>query len=323
MGPDNKPIGQEGAGADFEKQFPMSMAVMGGMPGMSDDTRQMNLDQLKFRQTNPGQALPSWLQDKGRWTAYNKDIADAQGNFDAFNKQAQVGTDLINQLKNDPDTLDKALNWMNTRGKLISPETARALPAMAPGAIDQKTYQAIEAIDQLGGQVYSEGFKSTGSRRTQQEVNAIVEGLSQLKSTGYDAQGYIKNALDPVLQHIQHGVAQNYGAAQQLDSVPDELKSKVGKIYLPGGDLYGGTGGKWANEPNLGIAKTETPPAAAPAASSAPGGGGAQAAPAPTGGGGQKLSDADLAAAKANIAKYGRDYVIKFLQGKGYDTSGL
>ena len=57
-------------------------------------------------------------------------------------------------------------------------------------------------------------------------------------------------------QHDLHaGAANAYGAAGQLDAMPDNLKfgsdgtPLVNPIYRPGGSLYGGQGGSWVNQP--------------------------------------------------------------------------
>lgn len=229
---------EDPSGAEFEKQFPMSMAIVGSIPGLSDLSKQRTLALQDWQGRNPGQTAPGFLTNDQEFSDYHKSLADAQGNFAGLNTQSQQALDTIARLKANPK-LGTALQVMSTTGGAGSDFLS------SYKLMDQNTKAAIDDLKLLGGQVYTEGFKSTGSRRTQQEVNAIVAGLSKVGN--YGEQNYGGNVLDPLADRIREGQAANYGAAQQLDTLPDSLKpsmAKIGSIYLPGGSLYSGQGGK-------------------------------------------------------------------------------
>ena len=236
-GPDGQPLGEAGAAAAFEKQFPMSMAIVGSIPGYSDADRQRMLSLQDWQSKNQGQTPPNFLTNNEAFTSYQKELGDAKSSFSAFNQQSNEALNTIDRLKNNPN-LDAALKVMSVTGGSGSDFATQY------GMMDPKTKQAIDDIKLLGGQVYTEGFKSTGSRRTQQEVNAIVAGLSKVGN--YGESNYANTVLNPLADRIKDGLAINYGGAQELDSVPDSLKPSLAKngIYLPGGSLYSGQGGK-------------------------------------------------------------------------------
>ena len=173
----------------------------------------------------------------------------------------------------------------------------------------------IAQMKQLSSQAYGEAFQSTGSRRTQQEVNNLKAALTQIGNINQpyelkDAKGNViggyKQQLDNFQNNIHTGVANAYGAAGQLDAVPDNLKfgsdgtPLVSSIYRPGGSLYGGRGGSWVNQP---------PPQS-------------QGAPA---GGGRALAGSDLDQVRAAIAANpgDRDRILSTVSKNGYSTGGL
>jgi uncharacterized membrane protein YgcG len=237
---------EDPTGAEFEKQFPMSMAITSTIPGLSDTDRQRVNMLGDWSRANPGQTAPTWLTNTTAFQNYQKDLGDAQGNFASFNQKSQETLDAIDRVKNNPK-LGAALTLLSTTGGFGSKFLSQY------GALDPDTKKAIDDIQLLSGQVYGDAFRATGSRRTQQEVAAITEGLSKLAKTGYSADDYKTVVLQPIQDRIQKGMANNYGAAQQLDSMPDKFKPLIDSIYLPGGSLYGGQGGDWARQPNRGV----------------------------------------------------------------------
>jgi hypothetical protein len=226
--------------------MPPEMLALGGI----SDPGYREFVLARTRAIQSGQALPPELQDYPTYQASKAakaklatdnaaDLSDAQGKLAPLNQRIDETNTIVERIKANPK-LDAALTYLTTTGG------AGAAAAAKSGMIDRQTYQAIQDIQQLSGQVYGEGFSSTGSKRTQQEVAAIVSGLSQLKATGISAQDYIDQALSPLQSHLQRGKANAFGAAGSLDDLPPELHMKVDPIYLPGGRLYAGAGGEWA-----------------------------------------------------------------------------
>ena len=226
--------------------MPPEMLALGGV----SDPGYREFVLARTRAIQNGQALPPELQDYPTYQASKAakaklatdnaaDLSDAQGKLAPLNQRIDETNTVVDRIKSNPK-LDAALTYLTTTGG------AGAAAAAKSGMIDRQTYQAIQDIQQLSGQVYGEGFSSTGSKRTQQEVAAIVSGLRQLKATGMSAQDYIDQALNPLQSHLQRGKANAFGAAGSLDDLSPELHMKVDPIYLPGGRLYAGAGGEWA-----------------------------------------------------------------------------
>jgi hypothetical protein len=97
-------------------------------------------------------------------------------------------------------------------------------------------------IQQLGGQVYGEGFRDAGaggSRRSTTEVAGLVSGLSQVNNTNLPESAY-RTQLQTLKTQMLRAKANNYAEAG-LDP-PDELKGYVDPSYYgQGGRLAGHT----------------------------------------------------------------------------------
>ena len=193
--------------------MPPEMLALGGV----SDPGYREFVLARTRAIQNGQALSPELQDYPTYQASKAakaklatdnaaDLSDAQGKLAPLNQRIDETNTIVDRIKSNPK-LDVALTYLTTTGG------AGAAAAAKSGMIDRQTYQAIQDIQQLSGQVYGEGFSSTGSKRTQQEVAAIVSGLSQLKATGMSAQDYIDQALNPLQSHLQRGKANAFGAA--------------------------------------------------------------------------------------------------------------
>jgi hypothetical protein len=172
------------------------------------------------------------------------DLSDALGKLPSFSQRIDETNMIVDRIKANPK-LDAALTYLTTTGGMGADKAAKS------GMIDPQTYQAIQDIQQLSGQVYGEGFNATGSRRTQQEVSAIVSGLSQLKATGMSGQDYIDKALNPLQSHMQRAKGNAFGAAGSLDDMPKSLRGLADPVYLPGGRLYSGGSADWAKDLEL------------------------------------------------------------------------
>ena len=101
---------------------------------------------------------------------------------------------------------------------------------MADLTPEEKT--VVANLKQLTASQYATAFTSTGSRRTQSEVQNIAASLSQLGNLTQPYESYSR-ALGSLRNLNQTGMANAYGAAGRLDEVPDDLKPLVNSIYLP------------------------------------------------------------------------------------------
>lgn len=167
------------------------------------------------------------------------------------------------------------------------------------------TTSALALYNKIMGNQYASGvqdFKGAG-RITQQELKQDLPGQSTMATRNQSQPDFTQGVQD-YINKLKLKRAQLYGQAGQLNSpdLSDDDYDKVNPIYKPGGDLYV-TGQTARAKP--------APADAAPAASSS------------SSGSLKSLSADDLAQAKTNIAKYGRDAVIAHLKANNYDTSGL
>jgi hypothetical protein len=237
--------------AQVNAVMPPEMLALGGV----SDPGYREFALARTRAIQSGQALPPELQDYPTYQASKAarvklssdnaaDLSDAQGKLAPLNQRIDETNTIVDRIKANPK-LDAALTYLTTTGGIGADKAAKS------GLIDPQTYQAIQDIQQLSGQVYGEGFSSTGSKRTQQEVAAIVSGLSQLKATGMSGQDYIDKALNPLQSHMQRAKGNAFGAAGSLDDMPKNLRGLVDLVYLPGGRLYSGSGGDWAKDLEL------------------------------------------------------------------------
>ena len=176
--------------------------------------------------------------------------------------------------------------------------------------LTQQEISTIMNMKQLSSQAYGEAFTSTGSRRTQQEVNNLKSGLSQIGNINqpYDdgkGGGYLPQ-LNKFSDQLNAGLANSYGAAGQLDAIPDSLKFDangqplVNPIYRPGGSFYGGQGRAWTTQPQP---KTQGQPS----------------------GGGKPLAGPDLDQVRSALAANPGDRarIHSTVQKNGYSTGGL
>jgi hypothetical protein len=116
-------------------------------------------------------------------------------------------------------------------------------------------------MKQLGGQIYGEAFTSLGgqSRRSTQEVAGIKSGLSQINDltqplVSPDGQSGYLPSLQRLQDKIHKGMANAYGAAGNLDAIPENLRFDasgqplVDPTFRPGGQ-FAGAGGAWLSHP--------------------------------------------------------------------------
>ena len=149
-------------------------------------------------------------------------------------------------------TDDSKEGWMGTWLTQHQQEWANLTPAEQAVAMQMK---------QTGGQVYGEAFGSLGnkSRRSTAEVSGIKAGLSQINDLTQPymspdgKSGYLP-ALNALQDQIHKGMANAYGAAGNLDAIPENLRwdqngqPLVDQSYRPGGQ-FAGQGGDWLNHP--------------------------------------------------------------------------
>ena len=149
-------------------------------------------------------------------------------------------------------TDDSKEGWFGTWLQQHQQQWANLTPAEQAVAMQMK---------QTGGQVYGEAFGTLGnkSRRSTAEVSGIKAGLSQINDLTQPYQspdgksGYLP-ALNALQDQIHKGMANAYGAAGDLDAIPENLRwdsqgnPLVDQTYRPGGPLAA-RGGSWLSNP--------------------------------------------------------------------------
>jgi hypothetical protein len=310
-----------------------------------------NLDERQYLQAQQAAAaMGQPFPDFATWTAQHQTAAavqktqgenllEAQNNFGAQTaKQNEIeritndiqnatnpdGTPVMQSILSDPRKKAAAMGLINASGDTGAIGSYLQQGSQWLAALTPQEQAAIANLKQLSSSQYATAFTSTGSRRTQQEVQNIAASLSQLSNLNQPYSSYM-DAFNNLHKLNQTGMANAYGAAQRLDEVPDNLKPLVNPIYLPAqtdekgnqirpkGSLYSGFGGDWATKPlPTTAAPTQQAPAPAPQADVTQN----QLRP---------LGNSDQARVRAAIAANPRDRaaIIARVQANGFSTGGL
>src|SRR5580704_6703675 len=332
---------------DINAQAPPSIMMGAGLANLGDRQFLVGQQQAIAENKKNGTPIPPQFQgDLANYQAVNQahaklladqanDLAESQAKFgDQTAKLTEVDriansiknavgpdgtTPVLQSIMDDPIKKAAAVGLMNASGDPGA--IGSAMQQAEASRLSPEEQSVIANLKQLTSSQYATAFTSTGSRRTQQEVQNIAASLSQLGNLN-QPYGTYKNAFDNLQKLNQTSMANAYGAAQRLDEVRDNLKPLINPIYLPAqydakgaqvrakGPLYTGAGGDWATKASAPSANA----AKVPAASAGPTSAGQPLKP---------LGPDDLAQAKTLMARDGRDAVIAHLKAKGYDTSGL
>ena len=157
-----------------------------------------------------------------------KDLLDAQQKAPAALQQMSDMDNVTNQLKGP---LNPALT------SIISSASARFAaeklldndPKTEPGDAMRQVYAsslssdqlaAVNQLKKLDAQIYGDAFQSTGSRRTQQEVANLKNGISPLKNFNQTPDAYISQFND-FQNQLHTTIANTYGAAGRVDEIPE------------------------------------------------------------------------------------------------------
>ena len=200
-----------------------------------------------------------------------KDLLDAQQKAPAAIQQMSDMDSIANQLKDGPLNVALKSILASPTAKIAAEKILETDPSKEPWDIT-KNYvyanmlssdqlQALQQLKKLDAQVYSDAFQSTGSRRTQQEVQNLKGGISTLMNFTQGPDAYMSQFND-FQNNLHKTMANTYGAAGRVDEIPDAIKwdtsdpknpkPMVDTAYLPNGDRYAGKGGQWANSPPAG-----------------------------------------------------------------------
>ena len=230
-----------------------------------------------------------------------EDIGNAKDSFSTMSSNYKNLRDNMAWINAHPDAVVEALTTMSPTGGMLG-KAAGAVNAVSPEALT-----AAQKLALLNTQLYASNFRGTKQRLSQAEAQRLGDQFTTLNKGAINmAPGDIKAEIGRLSDQIDTGAANVYAAAGQ--EIPANLADKPDKIYTnPTSSLYA-----YGNKP-VQIEKPAGSPAPTPPVPGA----------APASGTLKPLSTDDLAQAKANIVKYGRDVVIAHLKANNYDTSGL
>lgn len=194
-----------------------------------------------FQKANPGQPLPTYLQTEagfGQWQvgkvteekAKADDVVKARGDFTTQNQQFGQAEGLVNKLLAPGVPLDEVT-------KTLVPATGvGGVLKSWTGQLSDAGGQAASDLQNLKNLLYSKAFQSTGSRRTQQEVQNLSNAISQLDNVNLTPQ-QLRDQLASVRDMLRQTRANTYGAAGQ--AAPDDLYDLMDPIYKKEGDNTG------------------------------------------------------------------------------------
>jgi hypothetical protein len=195
-----------------------------------------------------------------------KDLLEAQQKAPSSLQQMNDMDTIANQLKGP---LNPALQSIvgSSSARIAAEKLLETDPGKEPWDVTKNlVYQnmlssdqlaAVNQLKKLDAQIYSDAFQSTGSRRTQQEVQNLKGGISTLTNFNQSPEAYM-NQFNDFQNNLHKTMANTYGAAGRVDEIPDSMKwdmsdpnnprPLVDSAYLPNGNRYAG-GGQWASSP--------------------------------------------------------------------------
>ena len=113
------------------------------------------------------------------------------------------------------------------------PGSMSGLIAQNAGVLSDAELKAIGDLKQLKMQNYQANFKS-GQRLSQQEATRLGQAADQIPNVSVSPAGYMQNLAD-VGTKLGHARANAYGAAEDFDNLPMELRPLLDPSYLKGG----------------------------------------------------------------------------------------
>jgi hypothetical protein len=221
------------------------------------------------RARNAGKPLP-W--DPNSPNSYKQYVANQAELNDTASKAAVVHgnnikmvTDMSNriqEIKNSP-ALDSILNSVGLKKQaavtiLKSPLTdptsmlVKSLPAGI--GFSQDEISVLDNLRQLNGQQYAAALHALGlTRPSEREIEGINQGLGQTANLDMDPKTYRSQALDPMDDLVKTMRANSYGASQNFNDMPKDLRTFVDPQFIAGGtrNLDGSGSESWADSTKM------------------------------------------------------------------------
>lgn len=230
----------------------------------SEDLKQMELDRQAYK-TKHG-VDPPWAGDPSGWKQSVQNTAQLNESVnaarDTHGKNIGAVTDMNNRveaIKKSPalDGLLKSSGLKKQAAKsllLTDPLTPintliQSLPAGVSFTPEERG--VIDNIRQLKGQEYGTALQRLSmSRPAASEITGIQQGLGQIQNFDLDPATYREQALDQMDDMLKTVRANSYGASQNFNDMPEDLRPYADPQYTKGGtrNLEGSGSEGWADK---------------------------------------------------------------------------
>lgn len=188
---------------------------------------------------------PTWLNTESGFQAHQqtveaqgKDVREAAQALPGYNASLGDMGNRINSIQSQADVIKGILSngKKQAAAQLLlnaEPGAMSGLIAQNSGILNDAETKAIGDLKQLKMQNYASNFKS-GQRLSQQEATRLGQAADQISNLAVSPETYMQN-LSTVETRLNHARANAYGAAEDFDNLPMELRPLLDPSYLKGG----------------------------------------------------------------------------------------
>jgi hypothetical protein len=171
-------------------------------------------------------------------TGQAKDVREARGALPGYNASLGDMNARIGRIQGQSDVISGILSDGKKQAAaqtLLSadPGSWGGIIAQHSGLLSDAELKAIGDLKQLKMQNYAANFKS-GQRLTGQEANRLGQAADQIANLSVAPSDYMSN-LGDVKKKLNAAQANAYGAAEDYDNLPMNLRPSLDPSYLPGG----------------------------------------------------------------------------------------
>ena len=214
-----------GSESDWQSTY-LPMIMMGGIPGMSGDTRgrMQALVQWNKDPANANKPPPGYLTDDGKWKIYTQDLSDAKQQFGGVNDSLGKFVGDMSDVANNP-SLDK-----------ITGSTGGILTGTVEGLVPGEVNNLKTAMGGLAAEA-----KDMSSRGGPKGVNQNLKtlGSSPDDFTNGSLTDYRDTVIAPRMRAALQAQANARGAAGMANGAdtPGYLQHYMDPMYKAGGEL--------------------------------------------------------------------------------------
>jgi hypothetical protein len=235
LGPDGKPIGEEGARRQFEQENPPGNFMGGYNPILRDPSmRAMTAASMAWDRNpaNQNKTKPDYLVDNDKWKIHQANVSEATTTFSGVNSKLDTYIGTLGDVANDEN-----LGSIVGSNIPFAEQIGKGLISRIPGTA---TYDLGVKIGGLG-----EASKAASQGGPHQvDLSSIGVNAGDFTKTGLSKDQYLNDVIAPHMRAALTAKANMYGASGQVNVMPGYLKPYLDPIYQEGGQLDMGTGFK-------------------------------------------------------------------------------